>query len=359
MHTPQIGKGRSFSRLRTAALVVGTVTISAIGLTACGSSSSSSTATSAGTSTTAASGKHYKVGFLLPVVNESPFTAAYKQAATVASQRLGIEPTFLDSNFSASTQLAQARELIAKGVDGIVLFPSVASGSLPILLAAKAGNVPLTLSDSLITGKDTVGLVKAFTGVDSYQKGVVQAKQVAGVLKGNGTIGIVSGKAGFPASDENVKGVTETLKKIAPGIKVVAVQPGNYTQQGAQSAASSLLTRFPNLSGIVSLEDAMSVGVAQAIQTAGKPGKVKLFGLGYQVKQNIENIKSGLQTTSVLVSPCWEGVMATKSMYQVLAGKPVAPRAYMPLPSVTKANQDQFQIGGCVNGITPETVTTG
>ena len=60
----------------------------------------------------------------------------------------------------------------------------------------------------------------------------------------SGDIFAISGTPGTPTSIGRMKGFKEELSKIAPDIHVVGEQPGNWDQNVAMTAASSLFTRF-------------------------------------------------------------------------------------------------------------------
>jgi ABC-type sugar transport system substrate-binding protein len=321
-----------------------------LSVAACGSSTSSST-TSGGTSSAATKKTdEISIGFLIPEENQNAYSASYAANVRKAAQNAGVKVTLLNSNYTASIQQAQMKELIAKKVDGIVLWPGIAGTSLPMLLNAKAAGIPVNISNSAVSEKEAP-YYHTYTGTDDFGKGKAQGKLVAKHMNNRGNIVVIEGQPGSGPAISILKGVKAALAEVAPAMKILAVQPGDWQQAKAATATANLLSRYGGrVDAVVASDDVMAAGSAQAIKSAGLTGKVKLFGMGYYA-MTPPLLNSGAETATLFQSPCWDGVMALRQMVAVIQGEKVAKQTIMPVPAVAKGTK--LEPNGCLPGVAP------
>ncbi len=67
--------------------------------------------------------------------------------------------------------------------------------------------------------------------------------------------------------------------KEFPQIELLASQPGNYRRLPAVQVFENLMQRFPQIDGVFCANDDMAVGVAEALESAGRGGKTKVVGI--------------------------------------------------------------------------------
>jgi ribose transport system substrate-binding protein len=323
-----------------------------IGLAAACSAAMLASACSSGTgaSTTGASGQHhYKIGFLIPEENQNAYSAAYAADVTKKAAALGVHVTILNSNYTASVQRSQMQQLIAQKVNGIVLWPAVYGTTESMMLAARKANIPVDVSNSVVSPQEK-SLYHTFTGPSDTRIGAEQADEVNTLLHGHGNVVIIEGQPGNTAATGRLNGFEQQIKHVAPGVKVLGVQPGNWLQAMSQTATSNLLTRYRGkVNAVVAADDVAAAGAAQAISSAGLTGKVKLVGSGYY-QMTPPLIKNGEETATLFQSPCWDAVYALQKMVDVLEGHGVTSQYLMPVPVVTKANAGHYHPMGCLPG---------
>lgn len=87
-----------------------------------------------------------------------------------------------------------------------------------------------------------------------------------------------------PLTSEMSKLRTERMKEVAaeyyPNLKLVAVESGEGDPQIALQAAQNILTKYPNVKGIVANANENAVPICQAIEQAGLVGECWCFGQG-------------------------------------------------------------------------------
>jgi ABC-type sugar transport system substrate-binding protein len=108
--------------------------------------------------------------------------------------------------------------------------------------------------------------VGAKMAADYICKGVPKGSEVA-ILQG-----IITQSTGKARSDGAQAGLA------ACGLKVVAVQPGDWDTAKGQAATENILTAHPNIKGIFASNDNMAMGAIEALRSAKKLKNVMVVG---------------------------------------------------------------------------------
>lgn len=287
------------------------------------------------------------IGVLVPQQDDGPYGAAFAKQILLAAEEADVEVTILNSRYDAATQQSQMDQLIAKKVDGIVLWPAVEGTTQSMLLKANQAGIPINVANSAVSEEERE-LYTTFTGPSDYDIGATQAELLNEILGGEGNIVVIEGVPGNAPTIGRSEGVQETLKKIAPGITVLGTQPGFWQQAKAQTATANLITRFGSeIDAVVASDDVMSPGAAQAIAAAGLSDSIVLIGAGlYETTPAL--ITSGDIDATVFQSPCWDGFEAIDKIIKVVKGEAVEDEYIMPVPAVTIDNLDEFEPMGCL-----------
>jgi ribose transport system substrate-binding protein len=168
--------------------------------------------------------------------------------------------------------------LVTQGVNVIVTFDDFGPAALPAIRAAhKAGVavVPFIANPSGAPGTDYT----TFVSLNNAAVGAAWAKWLNQALGGKGTVVMLGGTPGNPTSPEYLAGFVSAAKAY-PGLKVVSNAPvtTNWTAAGEQKAMSGILSRYPNISAIMTDDVGAYPAVLAAYQQAGvQPGPVAGF----------------------------------------------------------------------------------
>jgi ribose transport system substrate-binding protein len=176
-----------------------------------------------------------------------------------------------DAKFDANTQVSDIQTLLAKKPSIIVSIPVDPVATAKAYKQAAAAGVKLVFMDNvpsgMTAGKDYVSDVSA----DNYGNGVVSAQLLAKKLRGKGTIGLIYHQADFFVTHQRYEGFKATIAKSS-GIKIVSEKgiPGPNFAAQAQTTASAMLTRYPDLTAIWAVWDVPATGVIAAAKSAGR-----------------------------------------------------------------------------------------
>jgi rhamnose transport system substrate-binding protein len=151
----------------------------------------------------------------------------------------------------------------------------------------------------------------AILPVDFTKTGPGQVELLGSMINYEGEIAILSATTDAPDQNTWIAAMNDALKnnpKYAK-MKLVATVYGDDQPQKSTTEAEALLSKYPNLVGIISPTTVGVAAAAQVIQSAGKAKTVHLTGLGTP-NQMRPFVKDGTVKAFQLWSPYNEGVLA-------------------------------------------------
>jgi ribose transport system substrate-binding protein len=295
-------------------------------LAACGGTSKNTTTTTtkaAGTTkgsdpTTAPA---EKLNITLIVKNlTNPMWIAVQEGAKAAAEEFGVNltvlaPTVADSN---EEQLDEVNQSIAKGEDAIVLIPADSKGIVPGVEAANAAGIPIINVNTKVD-TSTGAKIETFIAVENYTAAVSVAEKLIEMMNEKGTVIILEGKAGAQSSVDIVAGAKDTFAKY-PNIEIVASQSAQWSRAEAYAVTQNLLQSYPNVTAIFAANDEMAMGALEAVDEAGKTGKILISGLdaNADARQAVDEGKLALTCDKNGYGQGYEGV---KAAVEFLGGK--------------------------------------
>lgn len=163
-------------------------------------------------------------------------------------------------------QLADIDDLLVKGVDALIVYPTVADAIIPAIEKVFAQGIPvIVFGGNIGTDKLTCSVQQ-----DLLEFGRAQAKWLAEELKGKGKIVMLSGIAGNTTAEDRLAGAREILKKY-PGIQVLDHQYCDWSPPKAKSIMEAMIQAFPKIDGIWADSGLMSWPALQALKEARRP----------------------------------------------------------------------------------------
>ena len=167
-----------------------------------------------------------------------------------------------DANFKPDQQVSQLETVMTQKPDLIVSIPTDPVATESAYKAVAAAGTKLVFMDNvpngMTAGKDYVADVSA----DNYGNGVVSAYEMAKAIGGKGKIGVIFHQADFFVTKQRYQGFKETITKEFPNIQIVqetGIAGPDFAGQ-AQVAASAMLTKHPDLTGIWAVWDVPAEG---------------------------------------------------------------------------------------------------
>ncbi len=317
---------------RTFAVLV--IPLIALVIAACGDDSNTSSGDASGNG----SGDPVKVALVLPALT-NPYWVAIKDGAEAEAERLGGE---VELSVSAGPDQGSAEQFIAKIQDAQTRAPdamviAVSNGDVLAPTAAnivKAGipviAVNATLPDSV--GKTT------YIGTEELNGGADGAEAMKRALPDGGKVGILHCLPGNPTTDARVKGFKDGI--AGTDLRVVSVLDARCDEARTPAVMNDMLTAHPDIAGVYSVSDNMTVVAQRVIENVGKDVAI----VGYDAQPPVvELIKAGKVYASVAQFPTKMGAEGVRAALAAARGEPVEERIDTGTLAVTRDNLAEFE----------------
>jgi rhamnose transport system substrate-binding protein len=262
--------------------------------------------------------KNWKIAFI-PQLIGIPYFSAMEDGGNEAAKAFGVTYMNVGSpTASAAEEVRLMENLIQQKVDAISISVLDSSSLNPVMKRAEDAGIKVYTSDS--DSPDSVRHVYVAQALDK-DLGYTLIDRLAAQINNEGQIGIVSGESTATNLNTWINFMKEEVQAKYPKIQIVDVR---YTQGGstedALNQAEQLMTKYPDLKGLVAVASTTVPGVAKAVENAGKVGKVAVIGYG---SPNTVRpfIKSGTMKESILWDPKALGYLNVWAGIQLLEGK--------------------------------------
>jgi rhamnose transport system substrate-binding protein len=261
-----------------------------------------------------------KVAFVPQIVG-IPYFNAMEEGGKDAAAKFGVEFIYTGpTDTNPAEQLRIVNGLIDQGAAAISLSVLDASSINPVMKKAKEKGIKIFTSDSDAPKSEREVYVAQALDQDL---GYTIIDELAKRMGEQGTVGIVSGEATATNLNTWIGFMQERAKAKYPKITLLQPQFAGGTAQRAFQLATDLMTAHPDLKGLIAVASTTCPGVGQAIESAGKIGKV--IGTGYGSPNTVRSfLKSGSFGFSVLWNPRDLGYLTVWAGKQLIDGKPFA-----------------------------------
>jgi ribose transport system substrate-binding protein len=298
----------------------------------------------------AASGAHAdgcKVGVAMYTLG-APYFAAQVAAAEDQAKKAGCEVTTSDGQNDMAKQIADVEDMVAKGINLLILNPRDPEGLVPTADAASKAGVKVVVMDSSINPKANV-VTQVRSSND--QNGFMVGQWLANATKGQSLkIILLSGDKGNEVGRDRRLGV---LKGLAEGqlngegktdFEIVGQGWGGWSHEGGLAAMEDLMTAHPDANVVLGENDSMVLGAIKAMEAAGKTGVLALAAADGQ-KEALALIKEGKYGATGLNDPDLVARTAVDIGLKALKGELPSdfPKLNLTTPDViTKDNVDKY-----------------
>lgn len=226
--------------------------------------------------------------------------AAEEMGATFES----IAPATADS----TSQLPLIKSQVQQGVNVLAISPNSPDALSPALKQAMDRGVTVITIDADIA--DPASRHAAVLTADPTMVGEGQVELLGSLIGYEGKFAILSATTDAPNQNQWIAEMEKILKyKKYQGMELVEIAYGNDEPQKSLSEAEALLSKYPDLKGIIAPTTVGIAAAAQAVESANKYDQVKVTGLGTP-NQMRRFVKDGIVEAFQLWSPYDEGYLA-------------------------------------------------
>jgi ribose transport system substrate-binding protein len=251
----------------------------------------------------------------MPPGLEFPYYIGIGEGVKMAAKQYGYKTFTLGPQSGAdyAKQAAMMRDVIQRGVDGIIFHTHNNSAVAPLVKQASDQGIAIVIvNQDIPTFPAPVNGVVGYKERKTDQKMGQHAVEISG---GKAKIGVIEGLPGYD-STERVGGFLDGIKGSA-GMDVVAKQPGGWDVQGGNKTAQDMLQAHPEIDMIFAANDYMAEGALQAAKALHRDN-VTILGSDGDTRA-LELINEGTQYKATMNTvPVQQGETAMKVMKDCL-----------------------------------------
>lgn len=304
---------------------------------------------------TPASAEKTRIAFI-PQLIGIPYFSAMEAGGKAAAEALGVDFLYVGApTANAAEQVRLMENLMQQKVEAISISVLDSASLNPVIKRAREAGIAVYTSDSdSPTSERQLYVAQAL----DKELGYVLIDELVEQFGAKGKMAIVSGESTATNLNAWIAFMQERVAQAYPDVEIVDVR---YTSGGSSEDAlrqtEELMTRFPDIKGIVAVASTTVPGVAQAVQQAGLVGEVAVIGYG---SPNTVRpfIKSGVMKKSILWDPYQLGYLTVWAGKQLVEGKSFQAENVVPGMSepVRYFEEDRILLLGAPLVITAENV---
>ncbi len=269
----------------------------------------------------------------------APYFVAMSEAAQEEAgyyENVTLHPTDAEADIEKLT--SDVDDLLAKGVDGIIINAGPIEAAPAALDAAEQAGVPVIMVDRKLKG----GPYTSWIGPDNYQIGVQDGNYIKEQLGGEGRLLIIrGGPADNTIGLARTNGVLSVIEET--DIEVIkAPDFGGWAEDGGFKVMEDMLAKYDNIDAVFCENDSMCLGAQRAIGDAGRSEEMFLCGVDGQ-KEALKAIMDGTNYKCTGKNDSDEiGRAGFHRMMAVLAGAIPEKDTVLHSPLITPDNACQY-----------------
>ncbi len=189
-------------------------------------------------------------------------------------------PVGMNSETDIDTQVAAMENFVVKRVDLIVVAPADSVGMVTSVKRAIDAGITVVNFDVTL---DKQALKKAglpedflFVGPDNAVGAEIVGDHLGKTLGSGAKVIIIEGNPGADNAKQRKEGFMRSVKKF--DLQLLDSKTAHWETEEANTLMTNLLTKYPDVQGIMCANDSMALGVEKAIAAAGKTGKIQIVG---------------------------------------------------------------------------------
>lgn len=261
----------------------------------------------------------------------NPFFVELNDGLKSVIEARGDRLVTLDAQWNSLKQKNDVSDLLQQSPAAVFINPVNWEGVKGTLIEARRKNVPVIIVDAPVSEPD---MVLCQVASDNFEAGRLACESLAKV-KPDAKV-VVLHLSVNRACIDRVEGFKSEMAKY-PGMKILDIQEGKGSTEGARPVMRDLLGRFPELDAVFPINDPSALGAISAIEAAGRGGEVTVVTVDGS-REGALAVQAGKLHATVAQFPREIGRIAAEKAYDHLEGKPVDKDIKIPVKLITREN---------------------
>ncbi len=256
-------------------------------------------------------------------------------------EKLGGSFITSDAKGQPDLQVSQIQQFITRGVDGIFVSVIDPGALAPVLKRAQKAGIPVVGVEVSLTSTDPGPGWSSQIWLGRDRLPYLQTQEAVRRLPCKGGFVQMQFAIPVPTIVHMVEGQRRWGKAFGLKPLGIATNPTNDIA-GGEKAMTQLLSKYPDMNGLIAYNEESAVGASAAARAAGKRGLPIIGGNGGSL--GLSAVKDGRIDATVQLRFPDAGRAGAHVLYGLIQGEKVAKTiAVEPPILVTKANVDQVQ----------------
>ena len=282
--------------------------------------------------------KETRIGIVTLQMKAPYFIAMVRALEAEGATYKNVKTFVADGGGDVAKVSADIEDLLAKGVDGLIMNISPLEALPGPMASIKKAGKPLVLVNRRLKG----GEYDAWIGVDNFNTAAGVGEYIVKRMGGKGTLLMMRGgpednSTGNARRDGVLSQVKTTNIKV-----IVAPEFGKWTEDGGIRVMEDMLAKHKDIDAVFCEGDVMCLGAQKAIADAGRSKQILIFGFDgqkaviEQIMKDSNFVATGQNSADMIAK------IGFKTMMDLLAGKkPAQKDSSPPVVVVTPENAKQ------------------
>ena len=296
-----------------------------ISLVACGSSQDDS--------------DRIKVGYVVNFMSHEWYQNICK-AAEKHADKMAVDLIIADANMDVAAQISKAENLLAQGIDVLVLTPVDAKAMGSVVKQAKESGVRVITESNPVPGSDT------YVGIDNEASGFKAGKWFAEYAMAHGVTPkiLIIGFPNFDDCRKRVDGFKRGLFESEISYEIIQEVDGQGLKEKAFKVAQDALTANPNINAIFGInDDSVSGGIAAYKAANLNEDNLTAIGFGFEGTVGQTALMGDTPYRSALAMfPDFVGVSLVDASIKLFSNEKLPDHYETPTIMITRKNVDRF-----------------
>jgi fructose transport system substrate-binding protein len=215
------------------------------------------------------SGMGIKIG-LITKTETNPFFVKMREGAQAKAEELGVELLFAAGSFDGDNeaQVTAIENMVAAGVQGILIVPSDTTAIVPVIQRAREAGVIVIALDTPTNPEDATDALYA---TDNFKAGVLIGQWARAKFGDQpAKIALLNLNPGVTVGDLRRDGFLEGFGITIDDPQVVCQQDTQGDQAKGQTAMENCLAANPDINLVYTINEPAAFGAYRALASAGK-----------------------------------------------------------------------------------------
>lgn len=243
-----------------------------------------------------------------------------------------------DANGDAEKLTSDVEDVLAQGVDGIIISGGPLEAAPAALEAIEAAGVPVVLVDRLLKG----GNFTSWIGPDNYAIGQQDGQYITDRLGGEGRLVVLRGG---PADNSIGLNRTNGMLSVVEGTNIEVINApdfGGWSEDGGFTLIEDMLAQYDQIDAVFCENDSMCLGAQKAIADAGRSEEMFLVGVDGQKEALLQILNGTNYAATGLNNSDQIGRASFHRLMAILAGAQAPEQTVLPSPLITNDNAIKF-----------------